>query len=276
MKNSLHIEPVTNVIGAEISGIDLREEISETDFAALKGAWLEHQTLFFRDQELTIEQHKALGRRFGDLHIHPAQHRNGLEGHPEILVVHADENTTRPAGDGWHSDVSCDPEPPMGSILRLFEVPPTGGDTLFGSMYAAYEALSPEMQRYLCSLSATHDGGPNYIDRAKRTGHHDPNRVYPANSHPVIRTHPETGRKAIFVNPIFTTQIDEVPKDEGQAILDFLFAHIAKPEFQCRFRWQKHSVVIWDNRCTIHHAMWDYFPQVRSGHRVTIQGDKPY
>ncbi len=275
MKNSLHIEPVTAVIGAEISGIDLGQEISEADFAALKGAWLEHQVMFFRDQELTIEQHTALGRRFGDLHIHPARHRNGLDGYPQIMVVHADENTTRTVGDGWHSDVSCDPEPPMGSILRLFEVPPTGGDTLFASMYAAYEALSPGMKRHLGALTATHDGGPNYIDRAKRAGDYDPNRVYPANSHPVIRTHPETGREAIYVNPIFTTQIDDVPKDEGRAILDFLFAHIAKPEFQCRFRWRKHSVIFWDNRCTIHQAIWDYFPQTRSGHRVTIQGDKP-
>jgi taurine dioxygenase len=275
MKNALHIDPVTPIIGAEISGIDLTGEISETDITTIKDALLEHQVIFFRDQELTIDQHKALGRRFGDLHIHPARYRNGSTDHPEILVVHADGDTTRATGDGWHSDVSCDAEPPMGSILHLFEIPPTGGDTLFASMYAAYDALSPGMKTYLGSLTATHDSGPNYTDRAKRTGHHDPARVYPANSHPVIRTHPETGRKAIFVNPIFTTEIDDVAKDESRAILDYLFAHIAKPAFHCRFRWARNSVAIWDNRCTIHQAMWDYFPQTRTGHRITIQGDKP-
>ena len=276
MKNSLHVEPVTPVIGAEISGVDLRNELSETDVAALHGALLEHQVLFFRDQELTIEQHSALGRRFGELHIHPARYRNGVDDHPEIMMVHADETTTRATGDRWHSDVSCDVEPPSTSILNLFEVPPNGGDTLFASMYAAYDALSPGMKTYLGALTATHDSGPNYTDRAKRTGTHDPSRVHPSNSHPVIRTHPETGRKTIFVNPTFTTEIDDVPRDEGRAILDFLFAHIGRPEFQCRFRWRQHSVAMWDNRCTVHQAMWDYFPQIRTGRRVTVQGDRPY
>ncbi len=276
MKNSLSIEPVTPVIGAEISGIDLAGEIPDADFGALRAALLEHQVLFFRGQEMTVEQHKAFGRRFGELHLHPARYRNGLEDHPEILVVHADADTTRASGDAWHSDVSCDPAPPMASILRLLEVPPAGGDTLFASMYAAYEALSPGMKSYLAALSATHDGALNYADRARRTGHHDPSRVFPANSHPIIRTHPETGRKAIFVNPLFTTRIIDVPGNESRAMLDFLFAHIALPEFQCRFRWRRHSVALWDNRCTTHLAMWDYFPAVRTGHRVTIQGDKPY
>jgi taurine dioxygenase len=164
----------------------------------------------------------------------------------------------------------------MGSILRLFEIPPVGGDTLFASMYAAYDALSPHMKRYLAPLTATHDSTRNYADRARRTGHHDPGRVYPSNAHPVIRTHPETGRKAIFVNPIFTDRIDDVPKDESDAILGYLYAHIARPDFQCRFRWKKNSVAFWDNRCTVHMAMWDYFPRVRTGYRVTIAGDRPY
>ena len=226
----------------------------------MKGALLEHQVIFFRDQEMAVEQHIALGRRFGDLHVHPSRYRNGLDGHPEIMVVHIDKDTSRSTGDGWHSDVSCDPEPPMASILRMFELPTTGGDTLFSSMSAAYDALSDGMKIFLGTLTATHDGGPNYTDRAKRTGHYDPARVYPASAHPLIRAHPETGRKAIFVNPTFTTKIDDVPTDEGRGIMDFLFAHITKAAFQCRFRWQKHSVAMWDTRCTIHQAIWDYFP----------------
>ena len=178
-------------------------------------------------------------------------------------------------GDEWHSDVSCDEEPPLGSILRLFEVPSNGGDTLFASMYAAYDALSEAMKELLGKLSAMHDGGPNYIDRAKRAGIYDPTKVFPANPHPIIRTHPETGRKAIFVNKIFTQYIVDMPKDESRAILDFLFQHIAKPNFQCRFKWEKDSVAFWDNRCALHHAMWDYYPETRRGYRVTIKGDKP-
>lgn len=276
MKNAITVEPVTPAIGAEISGVALSGGLSDGDFTAVNDALLAHQVLFFRDQEMTIEQHKALGRRFGKLHVHPAQDRNGIDGHPEILLVHADENTTRASGDTWHSDVSCDAEPPNVSILRLFEVPPSGGDTLFASMYAAYEALSPGMQRYLAGLTATHDGGANYIDRAKRAGRFDPSRVFPSHSHPVVRTHPETGRKALYVNPLFTARIDGVPADESRAILEFLFAHIGNPAFQCRFRWRPHSVAMWDNRCTVHHAMWDYFPHVRTGHRVTTAGERPY
>jgi taurine dioxygenase len=275
MSTSIEVKPVTPKIGAEIHGVNLAGNLSGEDLEVIKGALLEHQVIFFRDQDMTIDQQKDFGRHFGELHLHPARFRNGLEGHPEILLVHADEKTSRAAGDGWHSDVSCDEEPPMGSILRLVTVPETGGDTLFASMYSAYEALSEPMKTLLDGLTATHDGGPNYIDRAKRTGKYDPAKVYPKNSHPIVRTHPETGRKSLFINPIFTTHIDGIPKDESAALLGFLFDHIAKPAFQCRFRWQKNSIAFWDNRCAHHHAMWDYFPNVRTGHRVTIVGDKP-
>ena len=142
-------------------------------------------------------------------------------------------------------------------------------------MYAAYDALSNPMKELLEKLTAVHDGGPNYIDRAKRAGIYDPTKVFPANPHPVIRTHPETGRKAIFVNKIFTQYIVDIPKDESRAILDFLFHHVSKPNFQCRFKWEKNSVAFWDNRCALHHAMWDYYPEIRRGYRVTIKGDKP-
>ena len=275
MKDSIEILPVTPLIGAEIAGIDLSKPLTNHQKDTLHQAFLKHAVLFFRDQNISVEQQKNFGRAFGELHIHPARDRNGLEGHPEILYLNAGPDTSRVNGDEWHSDVSCDEEPPLGSILRLFEVPSNGGDTLFSSMYAAYDALSNPMKELLEKLTAVHDGGPNYIDRAKRAGIYDPAKVFPANPHPVIRTHPETGRKAIFVNKIFTQYIVDIPKDESRAILDFLFHHVSKPNFQCRFKWEKNSVAFWDNRCALHHAMWDYYPEIRRGYRVTIKGDKP-
>ncbi len=273
----MEITPVTPAIGAEITGVNLGS-LSNSEAAQIKQAFLDHLVLFFREQDITMEEHLAFGRLFGELHIHPAT-KNYLKNPDvpqEILVIHADENTKRTAGDLWHSDVSCDPEPPMASILKLDIVPPSGGDTLFSSMYAAYDALSEPMKAMLGQLTATHDGGPNYRDRAGKAGRDVSNVEFPRNSHPIIRTHPETGRKSIFVNPAFTTHVDDVPVDESRTILDFLYAHIAKPMFQCRFSWQPNSIAMWDNRCAQHHAMWDYLPQVRSGKRVTICGDKPF
>ncbi len=274
MQTQLSIDPVTPMIGAEIAGVSFAEPLGDNLFRSIEEALLQHQVLFFRDQEMTLDQHKDLGRRFGELHIHPSA--PAPKGHPEILRVHADADTKRTAGDKWHSDVSCDPEPPSISILHLQTLPTSGGDTLFSSMYAAYDALSSGMQGYLDGLTAIHDGGPNYRDRAARLGQDVSNRQYPRSEHPVIRTHPQTGRKGIYVNSTFTTEICGVPGDEGKAILEFLTAHVAKPQFQCRFRWQPNSVAMWDNRCVQHHAMWDYFPQVRSGNRVTVCGDRPY
>ncbi|MCY4592176.1 MAG: TauD/TfdA family dioxygenase [Alphaproteobacteria bacterium] len=275
MDSAISIVPVTPLIGAEVSGIDLARPLSDNELGLVRQALLDHLVLFFRGQDLTIEQHKAFGRLFGELHIHPARDRNGIEGHPEILHVKAGPESTRVNGDEWHSDVSCDAEPPMGSILRLFEVPPSGGDTLFANMYAAHDALSAPVQAFVSGLTAVHDGGPNYVDRARRAGIYKPDKVFPAHEHPVVRTHPETGRKALFVNRIFTQSIVGVTRQESRAILDFLFQHIARPDFQCRFRWEKDSVAFWDNRCTLHHAMWDYYPEVRQGYRVTIKGDRP-
>ena len=274
--SDLKIIPITPLIGAEIKNIDLKNNLTEVNVKQIRSAFLNHSVLFFRDQKLSIDEQKVFGKYFGDLHIHPARDRNGIEGHPEILYINAGPDTSRVNGDDWHSDVSCDQEPPMGSILRIFEAPNNGGDTLFASMYAAYDALSEPMKRFLGPLTAVHDGGPNYIDRAKRAGIYKPDKVFPANSHPIIRTHPETGKKAIYVNKIFTQTIDSVSKDESKAILEFLYQHIAKPAFQCRFKWEENSIAFWDNRCALHHAMWDYYPEVRRGYRVTIKGDKPF
>jgi taurine dioxygenase len=192
------------------------------------------------------------------------------------MVVHTDAKSSYIAGESWHSDVSCDPEPPMGSILLMREVPPVGGDTLFASMYAAYDRLSPRMKTYLEGLTATHDGEGYYRGRYADRGIDDRGKVYPKAVQPVVRTHPETKRKALYVNRMFTTRINDVSREESEAILAYLIGHCAKPEFQMRFRWRNNSIAFWDNRCVQHLALWDYYPQTRSGFRVTVKGDKPY
>ena len=266
------VRPLTPNIGAEILGVDL-EHLDEDIFAVLRDALTRHLVVFFRDQDISIEAHKALGTRFGVLDVHPND--PGLEGHPEVMIIHADETSKRVAGEMWHSDVSCAAEPPMGSILHMHEVPDEGGDTLFASMYAAYDALSDRMQAYLSGLTAVHDGGPYYREVNAIIGRDDGGRTYPRSEHPVVRTHPVSGRKCLFVNSMFTTRIVGVPKAESDAVLGFLFEHVRNPLFQCRFRWARHSVAFWDNRCTQHYAVWDYFPKRRSGHRVTVRGERP-
>jgi taurine dioxygenase len=266
------VEPLTPVIGAEITGVDLAK-VDDAAAAEIRQALLQHCVVFFRDQQMTPDEHKAFGRRFGELHIHPAA--PAPEGHPEILVIHADEKSRHVAGHGWHSDVSCDLEPPMGSILYLTTVPAAGGDTLFANMYAAYEALSDKMQGFLSSLAAMHESEHVYRGRygmqeALRYGD------YPKAEHPVVRTHPETGRKGLYVNSGFTKSIVGMKRRESEALLQFLYRHVELPEFQCRFRWRPNSVAFWDNRAVQHHALWDYWPEVRHGHRVTVKGDRPF
>lgn len=270
----LQIEPVTPVIGAEISGFQISDPMDQSQFGAIHDALMSHQVLFFRDQEMTLDQQKDFARQFGDLHIHPGI--PGPEGHPEVIKLHTDETSTRIAGEDWHSDVSCDEMPPMGSILHLHTVPKSGGDTLFASMTAAYDALSDRMKDMLDGLTALHSGEMAYRGRYAYRGVEDEGKTYPNTHQPVIRTHPVTKRKSIYVNRIFTSHIDGLEKSESEAILEFLFRHIEKPEFQVRFRWQPGSVAFWDNRAVQHYAIWDYFPETRSGYRVTIKGDKPY
>jgi taurine dioxygenase len=269
---SIQVEKVTPLAGAEIRGVDLAKPLDERTFKEIHAALIDNGVIFFRDQHLTPEQQKAFGRLFGDLHMHPAAPREVPE-HPEILVIHADENSKHVAGENWHSDVSCDLEPPMGSILYMHELPPVGGDTLFASMYAAYDALSEPMKRFLEPLTAMHEGEHVYRGRY---GVNDTGKVFPKAEHPVVRTHPVSGRKALYVNGGFTTRIVQLKRAESDAVLQFLYRHVETPEFHCRFRWQVNSVAFWDNRCMQHHAMWDYYPQRRHGHRVTIKGDKPF
>ena len=175
------------------------------------------------------------------------------------------------AGENWHSDLTCDPAPPLGSILYMPVVPESGGDTVFASMYAAYDTLSDRMKAYLEGLRAVHDANPVYQKLFP-----DLDRKYNRSVHPVVRTHPVTGKKLIFVNPSYTTHIEGMPEDESAAILNFLYVHCMNPNYQVRFRWRANSVAFWDNRCTWHQAIWDYFPDTRSGFRVTVAGDKPF
>ncbi len=272
---NFRITPLNPVIGAELIGIDLSSELSDESIEFVQNALNEHQVVFFRDQDITPEQHLAFGRRFGELHVHPTVRGKPRSQWTELMPVHADSDTARVAGDKWHTDVSCDETPPYASILHLTTIPETGGDTLFSSMYAAYEALSEPFRRFLDGLSAVHDGGPNYLDREQRDREQNPYRVESAAVHPVVTTHPLTGRRALYVNSVFTVKINELSEAESRTVLDYLFAHVARPEFQCRFRWQRNSVAFWDNRAVQHYAVWDYYPAVRSGLRVTIRGGRP-
>jgi len=274
---ALSVRPLTVHIGAEVSGIDLGNP-SDADIKEIEGLLLEHLVLFFRDQDLTPAQHVALGRRFGDLHFHSTA--DTVEGHPELIVLENDERRP-PNIDAWHTDVTMDPEPPMGSILRAVEVPALGGDTIWSSMYAAYDALGPAMQAMCRELVAVHHY-PDYFrtgilrrpDGYARLEQYD--REHPSVEHPVVRRHPVTGRLGLFVNSSFTKYIKGMGRKEGAALLKLLNDHIAtRPEFQVRFKWEPGSVAFWDNRCTQHYAVADYYPQHRLMHRVTIAGDRP-
>lgn len=269
---TISVEPLSPTIGAEISGVDLSRPLSNQARKEVHEALLKHLVIFFRDQDIDLDQQKAFGRLFGKLHIHPTA--PAPPGHPEVLVIKADDASKAVAGNRWHTDVSCDAEPPMGSILHMRQLPPTGGDTMFANMYAAYEALSKPMQAFLAGLQAWHESEQTLrgtLGQSLRDGV----KEYPKALHPVVRTHPETGRKALFVNSGFTTRIEGLGEKESRAVLDMLFDHVRTPEFQCRFRWREKSVAFWDNRSTQHYALWDYFPHSRLGYRVTVCGDRP-
>lgn len=262
---AISVQKISPYLGAEIGDIDLTKTLTNRQVQEIHDALVDNGVVFFRDQPIDIPGLKEFGQHFGKLHIHSSM--AGAPGHPEVTFVHADANSTRVIGEEWHTDLSCDPVPPMGSILHLHTVPPLGGDTVFASMYAAYDALSDRMKSFLEGLTATHDG---YI----AFGHRYPGQHYPHATHPVIARHPVTGRKLLFVNRGFTARINELPATESAGILAMLFAHCEKPDFQIRFRWRPNSVAFWDNRCTQHIAVWDYYPHTRSGNRVQIDGDR--
>jgi taurine dioxygenase len=269
---TLTVEQLTPLIGAELGGVDLSQPLSAEQQDEIRRALAENLVVFFRDQAITPEQHLAFGRLFGELHLHPAAPHE--PGHPELMIIRTEASSERANGEGWHSDVSCDEEPPMGSILYLKQCPPQGGDTLFANTYAAYDALSDRMKAYVEGLQAVHDGEHVYRGLYANLGVADKPR-YPRAEHPVVRTHPVTGKRSLFVNRGFTTRLVGVARDESDAVLRYLFDHIENELFQCRFRWRERSIAFWDNRCAQHRAMWDYWPHTRSGNRVTIKGDRP-
>lgn len=270
MGEGFSVSPLTPAIGAEVTGIDLAADLDDDTFAVVHDAFLGHHVLVFRDQRLTRADHKAIGRRFGELHVHPSRRRPGFEGDPEIFPVRADEETVLNNGGLWHADVTCDAIPPLGSLLLLTEAPASGGDTLFANMHVAFETLSGPLRRMLTELDAVHD---QRQDVANYRIEVPPGVELPRATHPVVVGHPETGRPLLFVNRAFTTHVEGLSVAESRALLDLLFDHIAAGvEFQCRVRWEPGTLVMWDNRCTQHYAVWDYRPQRRCGERVTVAG----
>lgn len=265
------IEPITPALGAEVHGLSLASALDDEQLTSqLREAILAHHVLVFRDQELDREQHKRFGRLFGELHVHPSKRGPDAKGDPEIFTVRADADTTKNNGGRWHSDVSCDDIPPLGSILHLKEAPPNGGDTLFANMHVAFETLSEPIRDLLVGLEARHDG----LQDLRWYGYEpEPGFSYPATTHPVVAAHAETGRPLLFVNEAFTSHIIGLADHESSALLTMLFDHIARtPSLQCRVRWAPGTVVFWDNRSVQHFAVWDYRPHVRRGERVTVCG----
>src|SRR5690349_24437427 len=228
---TIEVHNSTPHIGAEIRGVDLSNPLGNQQFQEVHDALMDRLVTFFRDQKLSVEQHKDFARRFGKLHKHPAS-PNLIADHPEVLVIKADDKAKYIAGEDWHSDVSCDPEPPMGSILYLTEVPPDGGDTLFASMYAAYDKLSDPIKRLVEGLTAVHDGEHVYRGRY---GWDDKGKAFPKAEHPLVRTHPATGKNARFVNAGFTTRIMELSRPKSDAIPEIFYRPSETPEFNCRF-----------------------------------------
>ncbi|MDF1731339.1 MAG: TauD/TfdA family dioxygenase [Minwuia sp.] len=262
-------------IGAEVRGVDLANGLTAEEFAEVERAFHEFQVLFFKDQSrIDPGVQVEIGKMFGPLHFHPAAPH--LEGYPPVFVIHAHKDSKIANGEGWHTDVSCDTEPPLGTMLQIHVLPSAGGDTMFASMYGAYDTLSPAMQSFLEGLTATHESEHIYRGRYSDRGVDDADKVYPSAVHPVVRTHPATGRKALYVNGGFTTRINELSKAESRNLLDFLFRHMEEQLMVTRFRWSENDVALWDNRCVQHRALWDYWPEERKGHRVTIKGDRPF
>lgn len=271
---TIAVTPLTPAIGADVRGVDLADGVDDRAFAEIQDAFLRHQVLFFRDQSrLQPEQQIAFARRLGDLHRHPAAPTH--PDHPEIFVIHTHKDSKVANGQGWHSDVTCDEEPPMATMLQLHQLPSSGGDTLFASMYAAYDRLSQNMQDFLATLTAAHESEHIYRGRYSDRGVDDTGKIYPSAEHPVIRTHPQTGRRALFVNRAFTTRINGLSSGESRALLDYLCKLVEDPSLQVRCHWAENDIALWDNRCVQHMALWDYWPEERKGHRVTIKGDRP-
>lgn len=273
----LEIRPMAGALGAEIHGLDLSRQLSAQEHKQLRELLNEYEVIFFRDQDISPAMQKALALSFGPLQTHPAY--DTVEGFPELTILESTpEKPTRI--EAWHSDMTFRQHPPMGTVLRSLIIPPKGGDTLWASMTAAYNGLSAPLRDFLQGLTAVHDFAHGFRESLAEPGGRerlaDAVAANPPVRHPVIRTHPETGRKVIFVNSLFTTHIEGLKAAESDTLLQFLFRHITTPEYTCRFQWRPHSIAIWDNRSTQHKPINDYFPAHRKHLRITIDGDKPY
>ena len=274
MTKTLTIRRVAGALGAEIGGVDLAEPLADATIADIRAALVEHQVIFFREQELTPAQQAAFGARFGPLNIHP--YVAGMRDHPEVMEIIKEPTDRINFGGGWHSDMSFLETPAIGSILYALEVPAFGGDTLFASQAAAYDALSPGLQRTLEGLSAVHSASREYSAQGHSAQQRASMSVAEADGHvgeyvhPMVLVHPESGRKALYVNPAFTLRIDGWKTRESKALLDYLFDHCRYEAFTCRFAWARGSVAFWDNRSVWHFALNDYPGQRRHMRRVTV------
>ena len=273
----LTVRPVAGACGAELHGVDLAD-LSDDVIAAIRAAWLEHGVVFFRDQHLDADQFLAFAHRIGEVTRYPFV--PGIDGYPDIISVTKLPHETVNFGGIWHSDTAYLEQPPMATMLLAREVPPAGGDTLFASQYAAYETLSPAMQELLLPLRAMNSSALADVSKTRedriRDSHpdEDPPPLFEA-THPVVRTHPETGRKALYVNVAHTARFDGMTEDESRPLLQFLFQHQTKPELTCRFHWEVGSLALWDNRCVQHNPVNDYHGHKRVMHRITLLGDVP-
>ncbi|MFD7896715.1 TauD/TfdA dioxygenase family protein [Streptomyces sp. NPDC059743] len=264
---TLAVDSLTPVIGAEVSGVDLSQELSDEQLRDLKAAFLDHHVLVFRDQILTQEQHKRFAGHFGELRpVNPPP----PEGDPYILEISTTPEAANVAGNGWHADGTADAEPSLGSMLYITRIPEpgSGGDTLFANMHLAYEMLSPALRGFLDGLTAVHDGLVAFQGYTPPPGY-----VAPKSEHPLVVRHPETDRRLLYVNKAYTARIPQLSPDESRALLDMLFNLVpSRPMLTCRVRWSPNTLVFWDNRCVQHHATYDYYPFTRYGQRVAING----
>jgi taurine dioxygenase len=274
--SDFEVRPLGPVIGAEIHGVDLGEKLPKATLDRIEKALLDHLVLVFRGQDITPEQHLAFGRNFGEVYC-PAMSAFPPD-YPDIMLL--DTTTPKGAGaDNWHYDATFMPEPPLGSVLRPVQLPSSGGDTCFANMVTAYEALSPALRSMLDGMQAVHDLTGQLrisVDRGiSPDGFEELRRQWPPIEHPVVRTHPVTGRKALFLNKVTGSRLKGLSDRENDLLLPFLLDHVRDPEFQCRIHWELDCIVMWDNRCTQHCGVPD-FNERRIMHRVTITGDKPH
>jgi taurine dioxygenase len=277
---TIAVEPLTGSIGAEIAGVDLARPLADETFAEIRRAFLDYLVVFFRDQRLEPAEFVAFARRFGALDPHRVL--KGMDGQPEILEVVREPTDRKIFAPGWHADVTWQERPVLGAMLYAVEAPPVGGDTLFANQYLAYETLSAGMKTLLRGMQAVHGSARVYGAKADDYTYVDSLKVDRKEAakaesvHPVVCTHPETGRKALFVNDHYTLRLANMTEEESEPLLGFLFRHAVRPEFTCRFRWRNGSLAFWDNRCTLHTPVDDYFGRRRRMWRVTIAGDRPY